>query len=172
MKYLTLLVLLLGLTIGASAQGTFNFSYLPDVSIPTPMPNGYGGVNWQGVFYVDPWEWSGAGPGFKNVQNTPGKDVAFSPYSCGVITCFASISSLDGKGFLLASATAAGGYASKTAIPLLVLAYNHGQYVGTQTFMLTTDLQRLDFPASWGAVTQVVFQGSVVFYDMTLEILP
>jgi hypothetical protein len=136
------------------------------------MPNGYGGVNWAGVFYVDPWEWAGAGPGFKHVLSSPGKDVAFSPYACASLGCYASISSLDGKGFLLASATAAGGYATKTATPLVVLAYRHGQYVGSQRFMLTTDLQELDFPTDWGAVTQVVFQGSVVFYDMTLQILP
>jgi hypothetical protein len=172
MKYLTLLVLLLGLAIAASAQGTVNFSNLPDVSSPTPMPNGYGGVNWAGVFYVDPWEWGGAGPGFKHAQNGPGKDVAFSPYACGGITCYASITSVDGKGFLLFSATAAAGYESKAPTPLVALAYSHGQYVGTQTFMLTTDLQQLDFPPAWGAVTQVVFQGSVVFYDMTLQILP
>jgi hypothetical protein len=169
MKYITLLVLLLGLAIGASAQGTFNFNSLPDVSAPTPVPNGYGGVNWAGVFYVDPWEWSGSGPGFKHVQNAPGKDVGFSPYTCGGITCYASITSVDGKGFLLSSATAAAGYSNN---PLVVLAYSHGQYVGTQTFMLTTDLEQLDFPPEWGAVTQVVFEGSVVFYDMTLQILP
>ncbi len=107
------------------------------------MPNGHGGVNWAGVFYVDPWEWGGAGPGFKHAQNGPGKDVAFSPYVCGGVTCYATITSVDGKGFLLSSATAASGYNKN---PLVVLAYSHGQYVGTQTFMLTTDLQQLDFP--------------------------
>ena len=172
MKYLTLLVLLLGLAIGACAQGTINFSNLPDVSIPTPMPNGYGGVNWTGVFYVNPWEWDGSGPGFKHVPSNLGKDVAFAPYACGSVTCYASISTVDGKGFLLVAATAAGGYYSKIPVPLIARAYSHGQYVGTQTFMLTTDLQQLDFPSEWGAITQVVFQGSVVFYDMTLQILP
>jgi hypothetical protein len=33
--------------------------------------------------------------------------------------------------------------------------------------MMTTDMQELDFPPSWGIVTQVVFQGSVVLYDVT-----
>ncbi len=172
MKYLTLLVLLLGLAIGACAQGTFNFSSLPDVSIPTPMPNGYGGVNWVGVFYVDPWRWSGAGPGFKHIQNTPGKDVAFFPYACISVGCFASINSVDGRGFLFSSATAAAGYYSKSPVPLIVRAYSNGKYVGTQTFMLTTDLQQLDLPPEWGPITQVVFQGSIVFYDLTIEILP
>jgi len=169
MKYLALLILALGLAISASAQNHMNFAELPDVSAPTPVPNGYGSVNWTGVFYVDPFEWNGAGTGFKHAQSGPGRDVAFSPYACMGLICYASISSVDGKGFLLFSATAAAGYSKN---PLIVLAYSHGQYVGTQTFMLTTDLQQLDFPPAWGAVTQVVFQGSVAFYDMSLEILP
>ena len=126
-------------------------------------------MNWTGVFYVDPLRWPAAGAGFLHAQNTPGNDVAFSPYACPGVNCYASISSVDGKGFLISSATAAAGYGKN---PLVVLAYSHGQYVGTQTFMLTTDLQELDFPPAWGAVTQVVFQGSVVFYDLTLQILP
>ena len=169
MKYIALIVLVLGLAIGACAQTTINFADLPDVSTPSPLPNGYGGVNWSGVFYVDPFEWNGAGPGFKLPQRSLGKDVAFSPYACASATCYASISSVDGKGFLLSAATAASGYGKN---PIVVLAYSHGQYIGSQTFMMTTDLQELDFPAAWGAVTQVVFEGSVVFYDVDLVILP
>src|SRR5271157_4235059 len=100
MKNLLLLFVLLGLALAANAQGSFNFSNLPDVSAPTPVPNDYGGVNWTGVFYVDPFEWSGAGPGFRHTQNNAGKDVAFAPYACQASTCYASISSVDGRGFL------------------------------------------------------------------------
>lgn len=169
MKNLLLLVVLLALAIGASAQTTINFADLPNVSVPTPLPNGYGNVNWSGVFYVDPAEWSGAGPGFKHNEDLAHNDVAFTGYGCLSTACYGSISSLDGKSFLLPQAHAAAGYGKS---PLVVLAYSHGTYVGTQSFMMTTDVQELDFPPSWGAVTQVVFEGSVVFYDMTLQVLP
>lgn len=169
MKYLTLLILVLGLAIGVNAQSTITFSDLPDISTPSPMPNGYGGVNWSGVFYVDPFGWPGAGAGFKQAHRSLGKDVAFSPYACGSVTCYASISSVDGRVFFLYSATAAAGYGKN---PVVVTAYRDGQYLGSQSFMMTTDLQQLDFPPEWQGVTQVVFQGSVVFYDVTLQILP
>jgi hypothetical protein len=169
MKHLTLLILVLGLAIGATAQSTFNFSGLPETAAPTPMPNGYGGLNWTGVFYVDPFAWPGAGAGFKQARSSLGRDVAFSPYACGSVSCYASITSVDGRAFFLYSATAASGYGKN---PLVVTAYRNGVYLGTQTFMMTTDLQQLDFPPAWEGVTQVVFQGSVVFYDMTIQILP
>jgi hypothetical protein len=169
MKYLTLFLLILGLAISAAAQATINFANLPDVSTPSPLPNAYGGVNWSGVFYVDPLKWAGAGNGFKHTENMAGTDVAFAPYACGTSTCYASISSQDGKAFLLRYANAAGGYGSN---PLIVTAYNHGAYVGTQRYMMTTNVQELDFPPSWGGVTQVVFQGSVVFYDLSLYLIP
>jgi len=172
MKYIALLILVLGMAIGASAQATINFGDLPDVSSPTPLPNGYGGVNWSGVFYVDPFEWPGADKGFKHNRDTAGRDVAFTGYLCVSNACYASISSQDGKAFLLTEAHVAAGYSNKLPSPLVVLAYNHGQYMGTQTFLLTSDLQELDFPPSWGGVTQVVFEGSVVFYDLTLYLTP
>lgn len=161
MKNLLLLFVVLGLAIGASAQELVNFSDLPDISSPSPVPNGYGNLNWTGFFYVDPWNWGGAGQGFKH--GPIGKDVGFSPYVCGSIgTCYATLSA--SPGFELVNAHAAAGYGKN---PLVVLAYYNGKYVGTQTYMMTTDVQELDFPPSWGIVTQVVFQGSVVLYDIS-----
>jgi len=166
MKNLLLLVLSLGLLFGgataASAQETVNFSDLPDISSPSPVPDGYGNLTWTGFFYVDPYEWSGSGQGFKH--GPVGQDVGFSPYGCGSIqgSCFASLSASNG--FELVSAHGASGYSKN---PLVATAYNNGHYVGTQTFMMTTDVQELDFPPSWGIVTQVVFQGSVVLYDVS-----
>ena len=37
---------LLALVVGASAQQTLNFANLPLVNTPSPMPNGYGQLNW------------------------------------------------------------------------------------------------------------------------------
>src|SRR5208283_1969517 len=74
-KTLVLFVCVLAPAIGASAQENLNFANLPRVSMPTPMPNGYGQLNWTNIFYVDPNEWSGAGPGYKD--GPVGQDVAF-----------------------------------------------------------------------------------------------
>ena len=59
----SLTLCLLGLAIGASAQEQLNFSQLPLLDIPSPMPMGYGQLNWENFFYVNPATWSGAGPG-------------------------------------------------------------------------------------------------------------
>jgi hypothetical protein len=165
MKNLLLLFVLLGLAIGASAQELMNFSDLPDISSPSPMPNGYGNLNWTGFFYVDPYDWNGAGPGFKH--GPIGKDVGFAPYGCGSVGCYASLNS--STGFELINAHAAAPYANggPGGSPLIVTAYDNGKYIGIQTFMMTTDVQELDFPPSWGIVTQVVFQGSAVLYDVS-----
>ena len=40
-KILILLICILALAVGATAQEDLNFAALPQVSIPTPMPNGY-----------------------------------------------------------------------------------------------------------------------------------
>ncbi len=167
MKNLLLLFVLLGLAIGASAQELMNFSDLPDISSPSPLPNGYGNLNWTGFFFVDPFQWSGAGPGFKHKNDISGTDVAFGPYACVNSGCYSSLSASNG--FELVSAHGAAPYPTGGPgySPLVATAYNNGKYVGTQTYMMTTDVQELDFPPSWGIVTQVVFQGSVVLYDVS-----
>lgn len=162
MKNLFLLFVLLALAIGAGAQELITFADLPDINNPSPMPNGYGNLNWTGFFYVDPFEWGGSGQGFKHKNYITGTDVGFAPYACVTSGCYASLSASNG--FELVSAHAAAGYGKN---PLVVTAYNNGQYVGTQTYMMTTDVQELDFPPSWGIVTQIIFQGSVVFYDVS-----
>src|ERR1035437_11056285 len=79
-KTLLLLTCLLALAIGAVAQENLNFADLPLVGTPTPMPSGYGQLNWSNISYVDPSQWSGAGPGYKD-QLIQGRlvrqDVAF-----------------------------------------------------------------------------------------------
>ncbi len=57
MKNLLPLFVLLGLAIGVSAQEIVDFSDLPDISSPSPIPDGYGNLIWTGFFYVDPYMW-------------------------------------------------------------------------------------------------------------------
>jgi len=168
MKNFGLLLFVLVLAIAASAQQDINFSNLPDVSNPTPLPLGYQSLNWSCLFYVDPGKWSGSGPGFDRRNHIAGTDVAFGPGSCAGPGGSSSISSVDGRGFQLLSATAAAGYSNMS---LTVMAYNHGIYVGSDTFLLTTDTQVLNFPPAWGYITQAVLQGSgtLVLYDVQVN---
>ncbi len=98
-KTLVLLACMVALALGASAQENLNFADLPLVSSPAPMPSGYGQLNWTNILYVDPAEWSGAGPGYKD-QLVEGRlvnqDVAFvGSKVCRLLqeNCFGSISS-------------------------------------------------------------------------------
>src|SRR5271167_1063255 len=102
-KTLVLLACVLALALGASAQQQISFSNLPLVSSPTLLPSGYSQLNWSNFFYVDPLEWSGAGPGYK--YGPDHGDVAFigeqhclyDPLMIGRVTlplaCFGTISS-------------------------------------------------------------------------------
>jgi len=185
---LILLTTLLALAIGAGAQvihnGGLNFGDMPSALSPTPMPNGYGNLNWTGFFYVNPFVWDGAGPGFKHKEWMMGSDVVFAPYACPGLGCYASLTSLTGlsadrnvpppsTGFMLVKAHAAAGYATMGpgGSPLVVTAYYKGKFVGSVTYMMNTDVQQLEFPTEWGVVTQVIFQGSIVFYDVEVYIL-
>ena len=173
-KTLVLLVCVLALAIAASAQENLNFANLPRVSAPTPMPNGYGQLNWTNIFYVDPSEWSGAGPGYKD--GPAGQDVAFvGGKACRLAPeyCFGTISSSGGPtSFQAISAVVAGGFGPTS---ITVIAYNNGKYVGSSFYTLGTQMQTLNFPSSWGNITQLVFQtpggGDLVLYDLTAYLL-
>jgi len=145
---------LLAFVTAAGAQEIVNFSDLPLVSVPAPMPSGYGQLEWSNFFYVDPFTWSDSGPGFQlGVQK---RDVAFigSRY-CRLIgyACFGTLS--HPIGFQLVSATIAGGSGPTT---FTVTAYNHGNYVGAANYFATTQLQTIQLPQQWGPVTELVFQ--------------
>lgn|ERR1022692_4815317 len=173
-KALVLLACILALAIGASAQENLNFADLPRVSTPAPMPNGYGQLNWTNIFYVDPSEWLGAGPGYKD--GPVGQDVAFvGSKVCRLLQeyCFGTISSSGARtSFQAVSATVAGGF-GPTGIT--VTAYNNGNYVGSSFYNLSTEMQILNFPSSWGSITQLVFQtsngGDLVIYDVSASLL-
>jgi hypothetical protein len=173
-KTLLLLACLVALALGAAAQENLNFANLPLVNSPAPMPNGYGQLNWSNIFYVDPYEWSGGGDGYKH--GPVGQDVTFiGGKVCRLYqeACFGTVSSLGGRtAFQAISAIVAGGFGPTN---ITVTAYNNGQYVGSSFYALTTQMQTLNFPSSWGGITQLVFQttngGDLVVYDLTAYIL-
>ena len=181
-KTLVLLVCMLALALGATAQEQLNFSGFPLVGTPTLVPNGYGQLDWSNFFYVDPTQWSGAGPGYKlgpdrgDVAFIGGKACIYE-YRKGQTlqpeACYGTISSAGGPtSFQAISAMAAGGF-GPTAIT--VTAYNNGNYVGSSVYNLTIEPQNISFPASWGSITQLVIQtdasGDFVLFDLSVYLL-
>jgi len=155
-KTLIVLASLLALAIGATAQQQLSFAQLPLVSSPAQMPIGYGQLTWSNFYYVDPFLWSGAGPGFE--LGTQGTDVAFvSSQNCRVNgssnICDATIS--DSAGFELVSASVAGGYGPASVV---AMAYSNGNYIGSMNFMVGTSQETINFPATWGIITELQLQ--------------
>jgi hypothetical protein len=172
-----LVLCVLALLTGASAQTQINFSSLPLVSMPAPMPSTYNGLNWNNVFFVDPAEWSSAGPGFRQGANL-NQDVAFvgesgcHPPPGGA--CYGSIGlnyvgGLNPLSFQAVSATVAGGLGPTN---ITVFAYSHGNYVGSAVYSLGTQQQTLNFPSSWGSITELTFRTdageALVFYGLEI----
>jgi hypothetical protein len=177
-KTLVMLAFVLALVLAAAAQENLTFADLPLMSSPTLMPNGYGQLNWTNIFYVNPSQWSGAGPGYKDGPiggiSRP-QDVAFvGSKACRLAqeACFGTISVNAPLGFQAVSATVAGGFGPTH---ITVFAYNNGTYVGSAFYSLTTSMQTLNFPSSWGGVSQLTFQteagGDLVFYDLQVYLL-
>lgn len=160
-------ICLLFAAFSAQAQ-QLNFTELPFVKSPSPMPAGYGRLNWANVFYVNPYAWSDAGPGFRLQPST--SDVAFvGGEFCRLsgFTCTGSINSVIG--FRLLTAQVAGGYG---LTKVTVRAYRSGAFVGSQRYEITPQIQNMNFPLSWGIVTEVMFEvsgepGSLVIYNLT-----
>ncbi|HUI83025.1 MAG TPA: hypothetical protein VL240_02320 [Candidatus Binatia bacterium] len=167
-----LILCLLALLTGASAQQMLNFSDLPLVNIPSPMPSGYGQLDWGNFFFVNPYGWSGAGPGYQ--LGGQSADVAFiGGKQCRLYgyACYGTLASA--RGFQLVNARVAGGF-GPTAIT--VSAYNNGTFVGLANYFVTTNMQTLIFPPTWGVVTQVIIQasgesGDLVVYGVSLYTL-
>lgn len=170
-KTLVLLTCLLALAIGATAQQQINFSDLPLVASPAPMPLGYGSLNWSNFWYVDPSEYAGAGPGYNNLFTH--RDVAMiggefcAPVGIG---CYGTITAQGSRtAFQAVSAIVAAGYQANR---VTVLAYNNGSFVGSFTFNLGTVPQAIRFPATWGAITEMQIQtdeaGDVVLLDLSV----
>jgi hypothetical protein len=168
-KTFVLLACVVALAFGASAQEDLNFADLPLVSTPSPMPNGYGQLNWNNIFYVDPYLWSDSGPGYKDRPTR--EDVAFvGSKVCRLLqeACYGTITPSNVHiVFAPVSAIVAGGFGPTY---LMVTAYNNGSYVGSMSFPLGTQMRTLTFPVSWGFITQLTFQadagGDLVLYDL------
>ncbi len=168
-----LILCVLALLMGASAQENLNFANLPLINTPSPMPDGYGQLNWgNNFYYVNPYGWSGAGPGFK--LGPQGEDVVFvGAKNCRLVgyTCYGTLT--DALGFQLLSANVAAGF-GPTAVT--VTAYNNGNVLGSANYFVTTQMQTWNFPADWGIATEVVFQVSgepddLVVYSLSLYTL-
>ena len=168
-----LMLCALSLAGSASAQENLNFADLPLVGSPSPMPNGYGQLNWgNNLYYVNPYAWSGAGPGFK--LGPQGEDVVFvGAKDCRLVgyTCYGTLT--DSQGFQLVSAIVAAGFGPTT---VTFTAYNNGTVIGTANYFLTTQMQTLNFPQSWGIATEVVIQvtgqpDDFVLYSLSLYTL-
>jgi len=162
----------LALAASASAQEDVNFAGLPLISTPSPMPSGYAELNWGNFFYVDPFSWSDAGPGYK--LNSKAGDVAFiGGQFCRLSgnTCFGTLT--DPLGFAVVSANVAGGYGPAAVI---ATAYKNGKFVGSANYFVGTQMQTLHFPASWGVITELDLQvtgavGDLVVYSISLYTL-
>ena len=173
-KTLLLLACVLALALGAAAQEDLNFANLPLLNSPSPMPNGYGSLNWTNIFYVDPYLWSGSGKGYRDGPTS--QDVAFvGSKVCRVLqeACYGTITSNGGpSSFQAISATLAAGFGPTN---ITVTAYNNGSYVGSFSFPLGTQMLAVNFPSSWGSITQLTFQtaagGDLVFYDLKVYLL-
>ncbi len=161
---------LLALVASVSAQENLNFQNLPTVSLPSPMPNGYGKLGWGNFYYVDPFDWSGAGPGFR-LRGLEGGDVVFiGAKECRLVgyTCFGTLSNT--LGFQLVSASVAAGFGPTS---ITITAYNKGKMVGSANYSITTEISTLNFPSQWGLATEVVIQvngipDDLVLYDLSL----
>jgi len=155
-KRIVLLACLLALTTGAFAQNQLNFDSLPLVNSPLPIPNGYGNLSWGNFFYVNPYGWPGAGPGYQ--LGIQGEDVAFIGGADCLLgpeqpQCFGTLS--NPGGFELLSAQVAGGYGPAA---ITATAYNNGTYVGTANFFVGTQMETIHFPSSWGVVTEITLK--------------
>ncbi len=164
-------ICLLTLVVGATAQTQqINFADLPLLAAPTPMPLGYGGMNWANFWYVDPALWPGAGPGYQNLLTH--KDVAFiGGQFCGQVSlgCYGVINFL-GSSFVPVGAVMAAGFQANR---ITVLAYNNGNFVGSVSYNLTITPQVVKFPTSWGAITEMQVQtdeaGDLVLSDLSIH---
>ncbi len=139
---LVLLICVLALAVGATAQEDLNFANLPQVSVRSPMPNGYGGLIWSNILFVTPSLWVGSGLGYRD--GLAGRDVAFiGGRVCQLVqeACYGTISSAGGPtGFQPVSATMTAGVGPKSneitpgnlgQTSITVFAYNNGDFVGS-----------------------------------------
>jgi len=164
------------------------FSDMPSVNAPTPLPDNYPTgtyLNWDGIYYVSPMMWSGAGPGFFTGPDTRVAFLGGDMCKLSPAICSASVKIPVGPTATLAfqplNMVVAAGWASNNVV---VLAYNQGTFLGSTSWKLSTTAHIFSFPANWTNVTQLTFipspvpsgaarragqAGSVVIYTFTLN---
>ena len=165
-RTLALLFCVLGLAIAAAAHNDIDFSDLPLVETPAPVPAGYSSLNWGNFWYVDPGN-----------QRT----ITFIGGTfCGPVKpgCYGVIGSMGGRtAFQPVSADVAAGSSTHAVSQITVLAYNHGSFVGSASYKLTTTPQTITFPESWGGITEMQIQtdqpgGLLLFHFRFHHIMP
>ena len=169
-----LIAAVLALTMSATAQQQINFADMPLVNTPAPMPLNYDMLNWGNFMYVDPGQYAGGGPGYRNFFTH--RDVVFiGGQQCGPVRpgCYGIISrqGIHG-GFEAVSAIMAAGYRPQQ---VTVLAYNEGRFVGSYSFILRTMPQLVTFPDSWTTITEMQIKsdapGNLVLFDLSFYIV-
>ena len=186
MKKVTLFAtMILALAMYASAQQTLiDFTKLPDTGTPASIQDGYAGLRWSGLDYVDALTYSDAGAGFDTGPEAMvafgGGPLCFPKYggvnNDGVPTkniCESSISSSIGPTamtlFEANYAEVAAGWVSDS---IVVQAFLNGVQVGAnQKYNLTTSAEKLTFP-NWGPITELKIHpspgGSFVIYVLNV----
>ncbi len=190
MKKIALLVCILGLAMCASAQTLIDFTSLTPSAVPAAIPEGYAGLNWTGIDFVDPQQWvytNGTievGAGFTSGPEAlvafGGGPLCYQKHGgqTAKFICSASVAAGVGPNalsqFSPAYAFVSEGWASDGEQTLLVRAYNNGTLIGSQSYDLSTQAQKIQlvFP-SWGPITELKFYpspgGSFVLYVLGLN---
>ena len=154
----TLVAAVLCLSGLASAQQIIDFSGLPLTGAPLPIPSGYAGMNWNELWYT-------------TLRSTNGiRNLAFPAFGSGAQTMTAAS---PAQPFQLLGLAVKGDYGTT----LTLYVYNHGAFVGSQSYNLAPVFTPLRAPAEWGAITQVTFichdaqQRPAIFnlYSLTLQ---
>jgi hypothetical protein len=189
--FATILALALAMTMTASAQQLIDFDGLPDASSPTAIPVAYGGMSWYGMDYVSAaqYVWANGtddyGGGFFTGSHARlafgGGPLCFPIHGGTTIAniCESKITA-NGvgpnalSGFQAVSAVVAAGWKDKYApYSIVVTAYLNGNLVGSQKYSLTTQAGEINFPSSWGRITELVIHpspfGSFVLYTLSVN---
>lgn len=189
--------IVLALAMSAAAQQLIDFTQLPPSGVPQPVPNGYGGLRWDAVDFVNSPLYpdanlfigaSGAinsGRGFYTGNEAMvafgGGPLCFHNYGATVADgstdkhiCEASISAWDTAVFKPMAAVVSDGWDASGDF-ITVTAYNNGKQVGSSfKYKLSTDAKKIDFSGNgWGSVTELVIHpsplGSFVIYTLQVE---
>ena len=167
-----LLLCVVALVGSASAQRNIHFGPLPPAKVPEPMPAGYGGVDWDNFFYVNPYAWPAAGVGDK-LGTENGDIVIIGSKDCRMAEnfCFGKLN--HAVGFTAVRVELA---ASFGPTQVVVSAYDHGRFLGWISIYASTVRRELTFPTSWGVATELDFQvsgppDSLAIYSLEINTL-